>query len=136
MTGSTCEQVEEFKSCRVCGEVWRDISDFILDPALRVEGYQACFANPPMGLVMVTHCNDDCGTTLAIKAQELKALYNGPEHLQRHTGGERCHSYCLQHNILEECDVDCDMAWARQALQWLRRRQLPPHMSERGQNEC
>ena len=125
---AVAEETSEFKHCKVCGERWADIFTFIVDPHLKVDGYQACFYDPDLGLVLVTHTADECGTTLAIRVGALRALYDGPEQLQRHTGREECHEYCLQHNILEECDVDCELAWARTALQWLRRRELPPHM--------
>lgn len=124
------ERLEHFKSCAVCGKSWRDLREFLLDEQLRVEGYQACFIKPSAGLVMVTHCAESCGTTLAISAESLKELYDGPEHLERLTGTIPCHGYCLRQHLLEECDVHCDMAWVRTALQWLRRKDLPPHMKE------
>ena len=120
-----------FKCCTVCGCTWDSLRDFVTDSTLRVDGYQACFANPQAGLVMVTHCEDHCGTTLGLMVGALRPLYDGPEHQESYYGREPCRELCLRHNILEECDVDCEMAWARTALQWLRRHALPPHLSER-----
>ncbi len=120
--------MNDFKQCRVCGESWAEIHDFVTDLSLRVEGYQASFLQPAHGLVMVTHTREHCGNTLAVRVDCLKALYEGPEHLALHTGTEPCRALCLRHNLLEECDADCEMAWARIALQWLRNHQLPPHM--------
>ena len=126
---ATAKQLAEFKSCRVCGKKWDSLLDFVVDPLLRVEGYQAGFTDPNKGLIMVTHCEDGCGTTLAVQAELLKDLYDGPEHLERFTGKEPCRRYCLQRHLLQECDVHCDMAWVRHALQWLRNHELPPHIS-------
>lgn len=132
VSDAVAHRLDEFKRCTVCEKTWIDLRDFMTDPELRVEGYQACFLDPAAGLVLVTHCREDCGTTLSIRVEALKVLYDGPEHLERYTGTEQCNTFCLLRNMLEECDVHCEMAWARKALQWLRRREIPAHMSEDG----
>lgn len=122
------ERAKAFKHCTLCNRRWDELADLVIDPSLKVEGYQACFVRPEMGLVLLTHCMDDCGTTLALRVKHLRGLYDGPRYTERRTGQERCRGYCLQHNVLEECDVDCELAWMRTALQYLRRHELPPHM--------
>lgn len=129
---ATVERIRVFKRCSLCGKVWPQLADLVVDRDLQVTGYQACFVDPQMGLILVTHRVEGCGTTLALRVDTLRDLYDGPEHAESRTGQEFCRGYCLRHNILEECDVDCEMAWARTVLQWLRKHELPPHMIERG----
>ena len=121
-------QHEHFKHCTMCGTSWRDLAEFVTDFQLRVEGYQACFPQPDLGLVMLTHRADGCGTTLAVAAAELRPLYDGPEFTEHRVGQEDCEKHCLQVKDIEECDVECDMAWIRTVMQYLRRHELPAHM--------
>ncbi|MGI5816921.1 MAG: hypothetical protein ACOX9R_02370 [Armatimonadota bacterium] len=128
----TTERTGVFKQCSLCGHRWADLADVVVDRDLKVTGYQACFVSPEMGLVLMTHCVEDCGTTLALRVKALRELYDGPQYTELRAGQESCREYCLQHNILEECDVDCELAWMRSVLQYLRRHELPPHLRRRG----
>ena len=128
---ATAERRTVFKRCTVCEKTWHSIRDLVTDPALRLDGYQACFARPEMGLLLVTHEVPCCGTTLALVVRSLRPLYDGPKYTERRTGEEKCRGYCLKHNILEECDVDCELAWVRSVIQWLRNHELPPHILNR-----
>ncbi|HJN16810.1 MAG TPA: hypothetical protein QGH10_14995 [Armatimonadota bacterium] len=123
MQDDTC-----FKRCTSCGLVWADVQDFVTDPDLRVEGYQACFVDPHLGLILLTHDTAGCGTTVGIRASSLRPFYSGPEYSERPTGGDSCPSHCHNRNQLETCTAECDMAWARDVLQYLRRREVPPHV--------
>ncbi len=116
------------KTCSKCGLVWVTLRDLVLDGSIEVNGYQAGFDDPDCGLVLVTDKVTHCRTTLGIEVGQLRPLYDGPGYTQRRTGTEQCHGYCLHHEQLELCDADCELAWARQALQWLRLHKLPPHM--------
>lgn len=120
-----------FKQCTLCGAVWQDLSDLVLDPEVEVHGYQAHFTDPGQGLVMVTHHAEGCGTTLAIRAYKLRDLYDGPAFEERLTGTAACEALCLDSNLLTTCSADCDMAWMREAIQWLLRHELPPHLAHR-----
>lgn len=122
------ERTDAFKQCTVCGKVWPDIRDMVLDPELQVDGYQACFTDPQLGLILLTHRAPDCGNTLALVIKTLRVLYAGPVYSERQTGLEPCRDYCLRRNILEECDAECELAWARTVLQYFRRHELPLHM--------
>ena len=116
------------KCCSHCEHVWRGYVEFIGDESLAVNGYQACFENPERGYVLCTHQVPGCGTTIAVPVVELRPLYDGPQYTRRQTGLERCRRFCLERGPLEECDVECDMAWARRVLQYLRRHALPEHL--------
>ena len=121
-------EVTPFKQCPLCARVWTSLSDFVLDTALLVHGYQAHFTEPEQGLIVVTHEVEGCGTTLALRAELVRALYDGPEYTEHLTGTVQCNELCLQAHLLIPCDAPCDMAWVREALQWLLRHELPPHL--------
>ena len=121
-----------FKQCPLCEATWVDLSDFVTDLCLRVDGYQACFPDPEWGLILLTHEADHCGTTLAVRATFLKVLHDGPFWSEHRTGLDDCLRLCLDQGRLEECTAECDMAWVRAVLQWLRRHELPPHVKRQG----
>lgn len=116
---------EPFKSCTLCPATWADAEDFIRDRDLRVEGYLAAFSDPADGLILVTHCQQGCGTTLAIRAGALRHLYHGPQHTEHHAGQEDCRGLCLNREALQACDVDCDMAWVREIIRALCEHRVP-----------
>ncbi len=119
-----------FKRCAYCGYVWENIRDFIADSSLHVNGYQAAPEDPQRGLIMVTHEVEGCGNTLAVRASELSVLYDGPTHQERMIKLEPCRLLCLDSANIEECKVECDLAWVRQVLQHLRRHELPQRVQE------
>ncbi len=118
-----------FKQCTMCGTQWATLSEFVLDPDLVVNGYQAHFEFPERGLAIVTHAVPDCGTTLAIPVHKLRSLYRGPNYRERRTGTIACAGRCLRIEDLQACDANCDMAWVRHAIQCLLRHELPPHLN-------
>lgn len=117
-----------FKTCSKCAYVWVSLRDVVVDEAIEVNGYQASFEAPEEGLVLVTHNAGQCQTTLAMVARELRPLYDGPDYPERKALTDECSRHCLYEGKLEVCEAECDMAWVRRALQYLRRHELPPHM--------
>ena len=117
-----------FKQCSLCAATWQVYQDFVTDPELQVEGYQACFDDPDEGLILVTHRVKGCGTTLALRAKVFKRLYGGPWWPERRTGLADCLRLCLDKGRLEECTAECALAWVRQAIKCLRRHELPAHL--------
>lgn len=115
-----------FKQCPLCDFQWQTFAAFVVDEALQVEGYQACPPEPDCGVILLTHDVDGCQTTLGIRAGDLRPLYVGPYWPERQMGLEPCRRLCLDPNNIEECTAECDLAWVRHALQWLRRHELPP----------
>jgi len=122
------DRQEPFKTCSKCEHVWACLADVVVDGTLEVNGYQASFDAPEEGLVLVTHAAEDCQTTLAVVAIELRPLYDGPEYTERKTLTDECSRQCLYEGKLEVCEAECDMAWIRRVLQYLRRHELPPHL--------
>lgn len=114
------------RTCTMCNTSWPDLASLVTDPDLEVVGYQARFDRPHEGLVLVTHMLEHCRTTLAISVADLRPLYFGPVYSERMTGSSDCPGLCLLQNRLEECEAQCDMAWVRRVIQFMRRHELPP----------
>ena len=125
----TASATTAFKQCPMCQTTWADVRDLVLDREVRVEGYMASFADPGLGLVLLTHRRHRCGTTLAIRAEAFRPLYDGPQYTEHRTGTERCPRLCLKQTELAACDADCDMAWVRMVIQYLHHHELPPHLA-------
>ena len=115
----------DFKDCTRCAHQWRTCADFVRDRELEINGYQASLGYPEEGLILVTHVSGECGTTLAVRAEALKPLYQGPLFTEFCAGEEACERRCLEEGDLEECSAPCAMAWVRVVLQYLRRHELP-----------
>lgn len=116
---------QPFKQCRVCQHCWNELSDLVKDRSLDIAGYQASFKSVEEGLILFTHLDDNCHSTLAVKAKELKELYFGPAFLVHNTGKADCKGHCLDSSDLEPCAAECDMRWVREVLQVLRSHEMP-----------
>lgn len=112
-------------TCTMCDTRWDDIESFITDEELDVCGYQARFDVPSDGLILVTHMAEQCGTTLGVRVAEIRPLYDGPMYPERKTGSDECPGLCLLEGRLEDCTVECSMAWVRHVIQAMRRHEMP-----------
>ncbi|MDK9698827.1 MAG: hypothetical protein OEM52_01575 [bacterium] len=121
---------QPFKQCRVCQHCWNELSDLVKDRSLDIAGYQASFKSVEEGLILFTHLDENCHSTLAVKAGELKQLYQGTTFLVRNTGKVSCEGRCLNSNDIEPCAAECDMRWVREVLQILRSHELPDNLVE------
>jgi len=97
--------------------IWGNRSDFLNDPTLQLNGYQADFEKLEYGLFLFTHTADGCFTTMAVRVEEFLNLYTGKKFAQRKTGSEECPGYCLQIHQLDRCDVQCECAFVREIIQ-------------------
>ena len=116
-----------YKRCGLCHATWPSLTAFLRDPSVIIEGYQASFADPAGSLFLFTH---DCGTTLSLRADLLTNLSEHPIHFIRMTSSSSCPGYCLNDRSLAPCKNECDMRWARDIIQLLRKRSFPPNMEE------
>jgi hypothetical protein len=114
-----------YKKCSGCGKEWDTIADIVTDHSLRVNGYQACFGNPDEGAFLLTHTAEICRSTLAIRAGDLRALYEGPEYHEIRNGKPDCPKYCRDMQHLETCESACGLHWIRVVLQYLIQHELP-----------
>ncbi len=110
--------MDVFKDCPHCGTRWPCRNQFLADPGLELVGYQVDFLDLRLGLLLFNH--HPCGTTLAIRAESLEDLYDGPVYTKRQTGSEACQGHCLRRDDLDRCFVLCECAWVREILQIIR----------------
>lgn len=103
-----------FKTCTICGIVWRTRDDFVDDPDIYIVGYQVHFNALTEGLFLFNH---SCGGTLSIRAGEFADLYKGPVFQEQRTGTEECPGHCLHHEDLAPCPVKCECAFVREIVQ-------------------
>jgi hypothetical protein len=103
-----------FKSCPLCGQSWATRLRFLEDAGLELVGYQVDFQELSLGLFLFNHRS--CQTTLAIRAQRFRDLYDGPVYRDCRTGETDCRGYCLRPTELRSCPVECECAWVRALL--------------------
>ena len=103
-----------FKICPLCGQSWATRLQFLEDAGLALVGYQVDFQELSLGLFLFNHRS--CQTTLAIRAQSFRDLYDGPVYRDCRTGEEVCPGYCLKPDQLQPCPVECECAWVRALL--------------------
>ncbi len=66
-----------FKRCSFCGKQWQTREEFLADHDLHLEGYQwdslqVTNGLPAEGMLVFTHTNMQCGTSLAVAARNFK----------------------------------------------------------------
>jgi hypothetical protein len=104
---------QPFKTCTKCGHVWPERENFLVDPDLRLVGYQVNFENLKAGLFLFNH---GCGTTLAIPAEAFTDLHRGPIFHERLKGAPSCPDICLHQDNFKPCPAACECAYVREVL--------------------
>ena len=116
---------EPFKTCSKCGKIWNSISDYILDKTLVINGYQANFVQPENGLILATHHEYDCDSTLSVYAQSIRHLSASETYQTLNKGKDTCKMLCVDQGNLEYCGAECSMAWVREVIQYMREHRMP-----------
>ena len=111
-----------FKTCSCCGVSWPTRESFLSDPYLRVDGYQSDFEFLEEGLFFLTHCKDDCHSTMTIPAREFADLYSGCRYPQSKALSQECPRYCVDKEQLARCDAYCECAYVREVLSIVKNR--------------
>jgi hypothetical protein len=104
---------DPFMLCGMCQTEWPTLTEFLNDPQLIMNGYQACFTDSTAGLFVFTHYQHDCNSSLAIPVREFEHLYAGQRHANCKAGGPGCQLHCLDRTNLSSCPNNCSMAWVR-----------------------
>ena len=105
-----------FKKCPKCQTVWKTRNDFLTDPSLRLNGYQACIESLQTGLILFTHMKEDCGSTMSTYVHMYDDLYDGPRYSENRALQEECPRYCINKDMLERCDAICECAYVREIV--------------------
>ncbi len=106
-----------FKTCPMCEKHWESRDAFIGDPTLVFNGYQANFGLVEQGLFYFTHEIDDCGSTMALKAEAFLSLYRGKRYAESKHLSQECQRYCLERSELRRCQAHCQYAFVREVIQ-------------------
>lgn len=106
-----------FKECSRCGFSWDSREQFLHDPKVQVVGYQASFDHLEGGLFLFNHA---CKTTLALAVKDFADLYCGAIFETRRKDTPECPQFCLNHDDLRPCPIQCECAFVREILQIVR----------------
>ena len=110
-----------FQKCGSCGQMWNQWPDFILDPDVRLLGFQAMPGMPDANLLIFVHA---CGSTISILAKRLRHILPGSDQageLPSLFGTDTCNKYCRFIENLETCDRHCVNARDRRMILMLLR---------------
>lgn len=110
------EEIDFFKKCSCCGEVWRHRDDFIEDTALYLNGYMADFKVLEKGLFYFTHLVEGCRSTLVVPANYFLDLYSGEGYASVKSGRDDCPGHCLDAKCLDRCGAICEYAFVREVI--------------------
>ena len=111
------KQGDSFKECPTCRFEWTDRGAFLSDPRLLLRGYQANFGSLGDGLFLFHHDLPDCGTCLAIEAEQFLDLREGPVCQERLTDTRQCPRFCFHEENLSPCPNQCECRSVRDVLQ-------------------
>jgi hypothetical protein len=113
--------VDVFKICPCCGKKWQSRAEFLRDPDLTIEGYQANFVELEAGIFLFCHNVNECRTSLAIEAGAFVDLYRGPIFADRFANTDQCSGCCVHSSNLDPCRKQCECAYVREVLQIVKR---------------
>ena len=114
---------KHFKICPLCSTKWITRDEFLDDPLLDINGYQAHFEKLEWSLFYFTHQKEGCFSTIAIKAEEFLSLYSGKKYKERRTNKEDCPQYCFEKEQLDRCDALCECAFNREIIEIIKTKQ-------------
>jgi hypothetical protein len=109
-----------FKQCNKCAFQWATRDEFLSDKTIEVVGYQVFFEDLELGLFLFNH---SCHTTIAIEADLILDLYDGPIYLERKPGNRKCPGRCLNQNIVSPCSKECRCAFISEIMQIIKKTQ-------------
>ncbi len=116
VTSSNQKADQPFQRCGSCGALWNEWSDFILDPFIRLLGFQAVSGLPDANLLVFEH---RCGSSVSVLAKRLRRLISGSEDetvLPSLFGSNECNQHCRSLENLEACDRPCANARDRRLI--------------------
>lgn len=72
-------KTQHFKHCTLCGKVWESREGFLCDHNIKFNGHmingkKIRLGLPHEGLLIFTHNENNCGTSLAIPTSQFKDL--------------------------------------------------------------
>lgn len=105
-----------FQICGSCGRSWNQWAHFILDPGVRLIGFQAIPGLPDANLLVFEH---RCGSSISVLVKRLRHLLGNAgavPALENLFGTETCHGHCRFIDDLQSCDRPCVNARDRKLI--------------------
>ncbi len=106
-----------FKKCTGCGHRWESRESLLSDPAVRLVGYQANFAELEAGYFMFNHLAPGCLTTFTIDAKKFRDFYHGEVYRERLDRSSKCPGHCQHEGDLNPCPAKCECGFVREVMQ-------------------
>lgn len=97
-----------FKVCPFCSKNWNTVDEFLQDSSMVYEGYQSALSIFDHGLLFFTHADENCGTTMSIKADSFLPLYEKEKANSGTIKSQDCQECRLADNKLERCKQYCE----------------------------
>ncbi len=124
-----------FKTCGSCRKIWETWQDFVLDPGIRILGFQAVEGLSDANLIVFEH---RCGSSISLLAKRLRHLLPTPDEETRLPvlfGSDECRRHCRLIEDLESCDRPCANSRDRRLIQLLlSMKRDRPHKSRRARS--
>jgi len=105
-----------FKKCSLCLKEWQNKADFLADPQIRYEGYQACFDHPEAGLLLFGHMCENGGSTLGVSVHAFAQMAHEHKYQINLSQDMTCPMYCWDPFESRLCPMHCSMAWTREII--------------------
>ncbi len=105
-----------FQVCGACRSAWPTWEAFVLDPGVRLHGFQPVATDPDINLLIFEH---RCGSSISVLTQRLRHLLPQPQPDQPHIrlmGSDECRRHCRKLTDLEACDAPCSNARDRDLI--------------------
>lgn len=112
-----------FKTCSSCDKQWVTRDDLLDDPEVILAGFQPAGSDTLEGYALFNHDTPECRSTIALEAEALLDMYDGPLHERVLMGSDACGGHCYRIEDLETCDAPCRNAMIREVLKKIRARQ-------------
>lgn len=109
-----------FKTCSGCEYIWKTREDFLNDKNVLYLGYQVNFTHLEAGYFLFNH-DTICRSTIALKVEKFRDLYNGPVFNVSYMGTKSCLGLCTQKLNTERCDNKCECAFVREIIQVIKK---------------
>lgn len=105
-----------FKTCPCCATEWPTKSTLLSDPSLKLHGYQRSYKNREVGVLLFTHLNPSCGSTMALDVSEFSDLFTGANYCVDKALSPECPRYCVDPNFAVQRDTFCECGYVRDIM--------------------
>jgi hypothetical protein len=105
-----------FQTCGSCRKKWKHWQDFVVDPEVRILGFQGSIHLPDTNLIVFGH---RCGTSISVLAKRLRHILPHKDQelmIPSLFESEICNHYCNNIENITACDRPCINARDRRLI--------------------